>query len=72
MKGETGLRQHEKTDVCEINKLLAMMQQGMNENADKLDQILTQLTAGIAGALALMAAATDTKSQIDSMSLLIA
>lgn len=48
------------------------MQQGMDKNADKLDQILTQLTAGIAGALALMAAATDTKSQIDSMSLLIA
>lgn len=71
-KGEIGLDRHEEIDAGEIDKLIAMMQQGMDEDAEKLEQILVQLTAGIAGALALVAAATDTDSQIDRMNLLMA
>ena len=70
--GEIGLDRHEEIDAGEIDKLIAMMQQGMDEDAEKLEQILVQLTAGIAGALALVAAATDTDSQIDRMNLLMA
>ena len=58
------MRERGAEDGRDLAKFVAMMQERLDENAEMMDQILVQLSAGIAGALDLIAAANDTDSQI--------
>ena len=70
--GNPIMREQGAEDSRELAKFVAMMQKRLDENAETMDQILVQLSAGIAGALDLIASANDTCSQIDRSNVLTA